>query len=509
MQSSRPNILLIQADQMTPFLTGAYGHPVVQTPYLDRLVREGARFDAAYTPHPVCAPARACMVTGKWASTIGAWDNAALLPADEPTFAHYLTNAGYDTVFAGKMHYVGPDQLHGFRRRFSSNIYPTDYRWVESMTRYGRPFNQAPQYVGDAVHVGRWNNALSYDEETQFRSLEYLRAKGLEKLYWKKQDSSPTPFLLFTSFHHPHEVFWPPEDLWELYENADIDVPEFPDNLEETYSQLDKWLNIYHGVAGQPKLMDPESMRRVRRAYYALVTYIDRKVGELIDVLEQVDLLENTVIIFTSDHGDMLSEKGMVQKRTFYEWSARVPLLIRFPDGWQAGTQWNEAVNLIDLLPTFLDLAEIPQRQRLTYDGRSLIGLLDGSDGDNWETYSENHSDSMVEVPCFMLRRGAYKYVYIHGYGDQLFNLEEDPGEWHNLVDDPAYLSIAEELKARILNRFDPDAIQARVMDSYYKRKMISEAMKCNGTSWDPEPHFDPGLNSVDQYLSGSKEKKR
>jgi choline-sulfatase len=493
----KPNILLIQADQMTPFLTGAYGHPVVQTPNLDRLVREGVRFDAAYTPHPVCAPARACMVTGKWVSTVAAWDNAALLPADEPTIAHYLTIAGYDTVFAGKMHYVGPDQLHGFSRRFSSNIYPTDFCWVESMTEYGRPFNQAPHYVGDAVHVGKWNNALSYDEETQFRSLEYLRAQGS----LRQQDKASAPFFLFTSFHHPHEVFWPPEDLWNLYGDAEIDVPRFPDNLEQTYSQLDKWLNEYHGVAGQPKLKDPESMRRVRRAYYALVTYVDRKVGELLDVLEQNDLMDSTVIAFTSDHGDMLSEKGMVQKRTFYEWSARIPLIIRFPDSWQAGTIRPEPVNLIDLMPTFLDLAGVPNNKRLPYDGRSLMGLLDGTDAAGWETFSENHSDSMIEAPCLMLRRGPYKYVYIHGYKDQLFNLAEDPDEWHNLVDDPAFAQTASELKARILEKFDPDEIHARVMDSFHRRMLIAEAMRRNGTSWDPEPHFDPSRNSLDQYL--------
>ena len=165
--SSHPNLLLIQADQMTPFLTGAYGHPVVRTPNLDRLVREGVRFDAAYAPHPVCSPSRACMLTGKRVSTVEAWDNAALLPADEPTVAHYLTNVGYDTVCAGKMHFVGPDQLHGFRRRFSSNIYPADFRWTRMMTAHGHPGSQAYTYVGDAIHVGRWNNALSYDEEAR------------------------------------------------------------------------------------------------------------------------------------------------------------------------------------------------------------------------------------------------------------------------------------------------------------------------------------------------------
>jgi choline-sulfatase len=500
MSSQQPNILLIQADQMTPFLTGAYGHPVVRTPNLDRLVREGVRFDAAYTPHPVCAPARACMVTGKWVSNCEAWDNAALLPADEPTFAHYLTNAGYDTVFAGKMHFVGPDQLHGFRRRFSSNIYPTDYRWTAHMVDGAEPRNQALTYVGDAVHVGRWNSAMAYDEETHCRSVAYLRAQGKARRR-APDESAVAPWFLFTSYHHPHELFWPPQDLWELYEDAEIDLPAFPDDLASTYSALDRWLNRYHGVEAAEELKDPESMRRVRRAYYALVTYVDRKVGELLDVLEAEDLLDNTVIVFTADHGDMLMEKGMVQKRTFYEWSARVPLIIRFPDGRQAGTVIDEPVNLIDLMPTFLDLAGVPVEERLAYDGRSLLGLLDGSDAEDWFTFSENPSDSQVKAPSIMLRRGDYKYVYIHGYDDQLFDLAQDPGEWDNLVDDPDHTDTAAAMRRKILRTFDPDEIQARVQESYRRRMLIQAALERNGTSWDPEPRFDPTRNSLDQYL--------
>jgi arylsulfatase A-like enzyme len=128
--SQPPNILLIMADQLVPQLTGAYGHPVVQTPHLDQLAAEGVRFDAAYSPCPVCAPARAAMMTGKHTSTNGAWDNAAPWGCDEPTLPHYLTLAGYDTVLSGKMHFVGADQLHGFDRRFTTNVYPADFSWV-------------------------------------------------------------------------------------------------------------------------------------------------------------------------------------------------------------------------------------------------------------------------------------------------------------------------------------------------------------------------------------------
>ena len=173
-----PNILLIMADQLVPFLTGAYDHPVVKTPQLDRLVERGVRFDVAYTPCPLCTPARAAFVTGKYASTLGCYDNAAVLPADEPTLAHYLTNAGYETVLSGKMHFIGPDQLHGFRHRLTTDVFPAGVNWVPSLDAAGKFVGggHARGYVAPNVGVRPWTKFLSYDEETHFRALEYIRA---------------------------------------------------------------------------------------------------------------------------------------------------------------------------------------------------------------------------------------------------------------------------------------------------------------------------------------------
>jgi choline-sulfatase len=191
----------------------------------------------------------------------------------------------------------------------------------------------------------------------------------------------------------------------------------------------------------------------------------------------------------------------MVQKRCFYEMSSRVPLVMRFPNGYQAGQAYDEPVNLIDLLPTFLDLAGVCDAERLPMDGRSLMGLLDGSDSENREAFSETHADAMIQAPCFMLRQGEYKYTYIHGHKGQLFDLAADPGEWHNLVGNPDYADVEARMKARVLERFDPDAIAADVVDSYRKRMLIDKAMVANGTSWDYSPSFDPGRPIVERYL--------
>lgn len=477
--SERPNILLVMADQLVPFLMGAYDHPIVQTPHLDGLVAGGTRFDAAYTPYPLCAPARAALLTGRYASRMGIFDNAALFPADEPTLAHYLTNAGYDCVLSGKMHFIGPDQLHGYNRRLTTDIFPANIAWVPvagAPDEGGHAYNYVPPRTG----VRPWNKFLAYDEEVTFRAVEYLR----ERAYLH----SDQPFFLTVSFHHPHDPFQVTPELWGLYDGQPIDIPTFPDNLEETYSELDRWLNAVHSV-GEVALRDPDNLRTLRRAYYSLVTYVDRKVGQLLATLEEAGERDNTIIIFTSDHGDMLGEKGMVQKRCFYEWSARVPLIIYRPAR-TATRRITAPVTLLDLLPTLLEFAAVPGADDLPYDGMSLLPILEGAEEPDRVVFSEYHVEK-VKNPSFMVRRGRYKYVYIHGFGRQLFDLDADPGEWHNLVQEPVYQQLATELEGLILAHFDPEQLAAAGQESVRRRLVIKEALRRNDVHWDYVPDFD------------------
>ena len=498
--TERPNILLIMADQLMPFLTGAYGHPVVQTPHLDRLAADGVRFDAAYTPYPLCAPARVAFMTGRYASRIGCFDNAALFPADQPTLAHYLTNAGYETVLSGKMHFIGPDQLHGFGRRLTTDVFPANIAWVPALDDAGRQAQggHAHNYVLPNVGIRPWTKFLSYDEETQFRALEYIRERA--------RAQPQQPFFLVASFHHPHDPFHVTRELWDLYAGTSIDIPHFPDNLDETYSAMDRWVNEVHGVH-EVALRDPDNLRALRRAYYGLVTYVDRKVGELLTALEETGQRENTMVIFTSDHGDMLGERGMVQKRCYYEWSVRIPLIIHFPDGRVAGRRVvprrvAAPASLLDLLPTLLDLAQVPQRARLPVDGSSLLPLLEGQEPlADEETatravFSEYHLEK-VKGPSFMVRRGRYKYIYIHEHGSQLFDLQEDPDEWHNLAGQPHTSAVEESLRALILAQFDPQQLAAAATESVSRRLIIKEALARNDTHWDFSPTFDASKQYV------------
>jgi choline-sulfatase len=450
------NVLVVMVDQLVPFMTRPYGDPVAQTPNMQLLADEGVRFDAAYTPYPLCSPARAAFMTGDYASRHGCYDNASILPADVPTVAHYLTLAGYETVLSGKMHFVGPDQLHGFARRLTTDVYPAAMNWVPTQDPDGRFVRggHARSYVPPRVGVVPWSKFLAYDEETHFRALEYLR------------NGPADPFFLVVSYHHPHDPFQVTQELWDLYEGVDIPIPDTPEDVE--YSVMDVWANEAHETDAVD-LRDPDGLRALRRAYYALVSYVDRKLGELLEVVP-----DDTLVIFTSDH-DMLAERAMVQKRCFYEWSARIPLIVRHPDR-RTGVV-DTPVSLLDVAPTILAAAGADEP--LPMDGVDLFeprGVV----------FSEYHVEK-VRAPCFMVRQGRWKYVYIHGHGDQLFDLESDPGEWANLAGERD----TAELRQAILARFDPDAIACHGVESVARRDVIARAMAMTSTRWDYSPPFD------------------
>jgi len=223
---------------------------------------------------------------------------------------------------------------------------------------------------------------------------------------------------------------------------------------------------------------------------------VDDKLGELLDVLESYNLGEDTVVVFTADHGDMLCEKGMVQKRHFYERSARVPLVVRFPDGSHANETCMEPVSLIDLVPTFCDLLGVDEERRLPLDGDSLLDVLDGSVSGR-SVFSEYHAAG-VHAPCFMIRRGKHKYVYIHDHGDQLFDLEEDPGGWNDVADGNPETTSA--LRGAIRDEFDPKAIEKAVEESVARRLFLHDLSSEDSLGWEHDPDLDPSRGILDQY---------
>jgi choline-sulfatase len=488
-----PNILVIMVDQMTPFLAGTYGNKTVKTPNLDALAERGTRFDAAYTPCPICVPARAALMTGRHVSRIDCNDNGDSFSALTPTFAHYLTNAGYDVTLSGKMHFVGPDQLHGFRQRLTTDVYPSSYDWsYDPKEAEGEvlAFDFYKQYLAENIGPG-WSLELQFDEETHYRSLEYLRGKQHK------------PFTLVTSYTSPHPPFVAPQKYWDLYDDVDIAIPEYPDEMEATYSAMDHALCFWHGTDRHADaIRDPENLRKMRRGYHALYSYIDDKIGELVNVLEEEGLRDNTVIVFCADHGDMVGEKGMIQKRSFYDYSARIPLIVDAPflDGKSTVA---EPVSLIDIMPTLLDLAEIKENKRLPIEGKSLLPLILGEPQPDRVAIAEYHAEGVFRA-CFMLRHKNYKYIYIDGSEHQLFDIESDPGEWKNLCGNPEYSNVESSMKQTIEAEFDIAAISPRVDEKLEMKRIVQAAMHINETHWDYQPFFD----ASQQYVRTDKTKK-
>lgn len=492
------NLLMIVCDQMVAQLAGAYDHPVVKTPNLDRLVAQGVRFDNAYTSYPICSPARQSLLTGNYSSRLNCFDNTSILGSDQPTVSHYLSTAGYDTVLTGKMHFVGPDQLHGFEKRLNTDVFPSDMTWLPQRPKDG--FKAYSDYHAEPIAIDyvtagirQWSMQLDYDEETHFRALEYLRGKRSQYTGTLQKELPPRderPFFLCVSYCHPHEPFHVTQELWDLYEDEEIELPEIPENLADYEHPMDQMLNIFHGT-DRVDLADKDALYTMRRAYYGLVTYVDRKVGELLQALEDYGLHDNTIVMFLSDHGDMLGERRMVQKRVFYDYSARIPWLIYHPRRWQEGVKVKEAVSIVDIMPTVLDLLGVNQQEAVPVDGQSVLPLIEGDRDEKRAVFCEFHSEG-VNTTCFMVKQGNYKYIHVTGHKPQLYNLSDDPKEWNNLAGQPEYADIEANLHALLMANFDPADIEARVQDSLARRRVIRDAMKTiDRPKWDFQPFFD------------------
>ena len=486
---TRPNIVVIMADQLAPHFTGAYGHPLVKTPHIDALAQRGMRFDAAYCNSPLCAPSRASFMTGQQISRIGAYDNAAELPASTPTFAHSLRSLGYRTCLAGKMHFVGPDQKHGFQDRVTTDIYPADFAWTPDWENHGERIDKWYHNMATVKESGAAvaTYQTDYDDEVGFAARRWLIDRGRDRAA-----GSTEPFCLVASFIHPHDPYVAKPEWWDLYEGVEIDMPETrmaPDDHDPGARR------VMDGIEASAVPLTEEEIRIARRAYYANVSYFDSKVGEIVRSLEEIGELENTVIILTADHGDMLGERGLWFKMSWFEHSARVPLIMAGP-GVAQGTAAN-ACSLIDLMPTFLDIAGGTAEMTGTkLEGRSLLPLARGETDPVDEAIGE-YCAEMTPAPIFMIRRGFHKYIHCDTDPPLLYDLSRDPHERENRAGDPGYAAAAEAFAAEVAERWDGAALQADVLRS----QTVTPRAPCRdgggrgrGLGLQPAPRREPGI---------------
>jgi choline-sulfatase len=431
----------VLADQLSAAALPAYGNRVVKAPRLERLGEEGIVFERALCASPLCVPSRAALMTGLLPSQSGAIDNAGELPAGVPTFAHRLRLLGYRTVLAGKMHFIGPDQLHGFEERPMTDVYPAGFDWIPDWDLADD--ERLPWYhnLSSVLRAGPVDSTLQveYDAEVVDCALAALA------------DPDPRPLLLVVSFTHPHDPYEAPVGYWDRYEGVEVDAPASPEPAEDPVTRR------LRTMAGSEPV-SPEQTLAARRGYYGAISLVDDHLGTILDAAR-----ENTVVVFTSDHGDMLGERGLWYKMAPFEPSIRVPLIVHGLGSRRVA----EPVSLLDLAPTIVALG-----------GGSMEGvdLLDG-DPPPRDLPIEYLAEG-VRSPQVTLVRGPLKLIRSLGEPDLVYDLEADPHE--------RAAADAGSLADAVAARWDLERLDRDVRASQARRRIVAQALATGrATKWD------------------------
>jgi choline-sulfatase len=452
-ESKRPNILFIITDEHRAAITGCYGNKIVRTPNLDELASRGIVFDSCYTNSPLCVPSRLSITSGKYASRVSAWNNACELSSNDiPSIASMVRAQGYDTILCGKMHYaatrnygfsvIGPP--NNFSKNGKGSRRPYDDTEVNSQDWKAR---------SNTFHVGDTSGVLNHDRAVQQVSCDFLANR-------KKSDK---PFFMTVGFDTPHYPLIVPEEIYNHYRGR-IPPPNLPFGHVEmqplNYQQLRNGFGLVN--------MDPTLVQKGRECYYGLTEWTDGNVGKVLDALRKSSVADNTVIIYTTDHGENMGEHGLWWKCCMYQTAAQIPLIISWPERWQQGERRKGVCSLVDVVQTMARLAGATPPH--DWNGDSLIPLIQ-DEKHEWkdmavsEYYAHNISSGYV-----MLRQGKYKYVYhtrpVPNYPNEreLYDLESDPNEFVNLVSLPEHQKRLAEMHALLVKEVgeDPEKTEQR-----------------------------------------------
>lgn len=435
--NARPNILFLMSDEHRADVAGFAGNTVVRTPVLDELARTGVVFHNAYTPSPICIPGRQCMMSGLLPRSCGCLRYGEDLAPNSMTFARRFAEYGYDAVCCGKLHHMGADQMQGWTHRPAGDLDVAD--------QFRSP-RQGDEYARQSYPRQKWSNVKEIQRAGPGRGpCQVLDARWTQAAIdeidayfvnpWYDRPRAHRPLLLKLSLLQPHYPFVCDEETFAYYLNR---VPVFDEPLPFEHPRLSQGREVALG-----KDVSEREARRATAAYYGMVETIDRHFGRVLEALRHAGQdLDDWIILYTSDHGDMLGEHGIWEKTHFFEGSVRVPLIVRWPRGLGGGRAVHQNVSLCDLFATLCDLAGIPAPAGL--DSRSLAGLLRGGDPlwDN-EVVSQLR-DSM------MIKRDHLKYFRLGpDEPEVLFDLAKDPKEAVNRIGDGAYAEATEAFRRR------------------------------------------------------------
>ena len=437
------NLLFILSDEHSRNIAGCYGDPVVKTPNIDRLAKTGTRFTNAYASSPICVPTRSSIATGRYVHQTSCWDSAQGYHGQLPSWGHHLIADGHEVNSVGKLHYRDSQDDNGFKREILPIHMLNGVGWVKGLLR-----NPLPSYeegAGYANEIGPGDSVYTdYDRRVCQAACDWLSNEAA-----KHPDK---PWVLFVGFVAPHYPLIAPTEFYNLYSDDQIPMPKLydtdPDSLHPAVAAVRKFFNY-------DDYFDENKVKIARQAYYGLCSFVDHHIGQLLDTLEKNDLSQNTRVIYTSDHGDCLGERGIWAKSVMYESSVAIPLIMAGP-GIPQKKIISTPVTHIDFYPTIIEGADNtlhPEEEKLP--GQSLFKLLDTEDPDR-VAFSEYHDGGSI-TGSFMIRTGRWKYVYHVGYQPQLFDLVNDPMEIEDLSFNPEFTSVRNRCESILRSICDPE----------------------------------------------------
>jgi len=437
---SKPNIIAIISDEHDPMVSGCYGDKLVRTPNLDALAQRGVVFENCYTTSPLCVPARLSFTSGKYISRVGAWSNSCRLPSDDyPSLPHILNAAGYESFLGGKMHY---DTTHryGFRE-----LYPSNNGFMNGKGGRRRADDESVSYGSwksrsADFKVGTNSQTMTHDKSVTRYCSEFLLQRR----------SGDKPFFLLAGYLAPHFPLTVPEEYYLPYKDK-VPMPVIPEGFLESLPLNYKHLRRGFGVVNT----EPELVKKGRELYYGLTQWLDNEVGQLLAALKKSGVAENTVIIYTTDHGENRGEHGLWWKNCMYETAAHIPLIVGWPERWQGGQRRIGACSLVDAVKTIAEIGTA--RMPSDWNGDSMVPWLDDPKRKWKDLAVSEYYGHNIASGYTMIRMGQYKYVYhsrmdaAHGPERELYDLKADPGEFVNLAGKKEHADrIAEMHKAMV-----------------------------------------------------------
>lgn len=473
------NLLVIMSDEHQARAMGCAGHPFVKTPHLDRLAARGMRFTDAYTPSPICVPARASFATGKYPHQNRLWDNAMPYVGSPEGWGHALQDKGIPVESIGKLHYRDAADRTGFDVQHIPMQVVNGVGMVWASIRKEDERILPPgsrRMLGDYIGPGQ-SKYTEYDASVTARSKDWIADRAAQL--------GDQPWCLYVGLVAPHFPLVVPQEFYDLYPTDSL--PEVKLHPDTGYTRH-PWVEKQNAsMDSESKFHSPEERLQAMAAYYGLCSWMDDNVGQIIGALEQAGVLEDTTILYTSDHGDNVGARGLWGKSNFYQESVHIPMIMAGP-GIAQGT-CNTPVSLLDVSRTIAD--HFGTEIEGAAGTQSLYQIGHAADDLERPVFSEYHAAGAVSGG-FMLRKGRWKYNHYVGFAPELFDLQDDPEEFVDLASDPAYTATLAQMEAALREVCDPDAMdalafadQAALIDHYGGREA---ALKLGAPGATPPP---------------------